>query len=329
MPICRTCRGEYDQQGSLCPKCGAPVGADVSCCERCQMDTSEHRLCPRCKSDVGAWEAQDISFVDFIVWEGGILGLLPGAAALFAWLFFWEPRVLSFYYLPVLTLATFLVCVLAVFVLYVKRLFWWERWLASQVYRATPLSIISVISISGVAGVFLASLWVFFYTLWGKPDTFTHKLIFTAVYSLSYVSLTVTITLVAIHTYITRLERFVPQPIFMDTKRLLRVVVEEVIAAVNLKFMNSPEYPSSSGLKPIYDVRETLRSPETGGIDVLLRECKRVRHPDGNGKMQAEWAEMFWRVSADRWGRVHTVKLGAKEVYRESDRVFVGLGRYS
>ena len=100
MPICRTCRGEYDQQEALCPKCEVPVGRNMERCDRCETDTSERRLCPRCKSDVSAWERQDVNFVDFVIWEGGILGFLPGTTALFMWLFFWMPRVESTYYLP-------------------------------------------------------------------------------------------------------------------------------------------------------------------------------------------------------------------------------------
>ena len=329
MPICRTCRGEYDQKEALCPKCGISVGANVERCDHCEADTSERRLCPRCQCDVSAWEDRDISFVEFIIWEGGILGLLPGTMALLAWLSFWIPRVDSTYYLPMLTLATFLICALVVFVLYVKRLFWWERWLASQVYKATPVPIISAIMLSGAGGILLSAVWVFLFAGWGDLDTLPRKAFFGAVYLPSYLLLTVCTTLVVIQTYVSRLERHVPQPIFMDTQRLLQVVVKSVIETVNLKYMNSPEHPPPSGLRPIYDVRETLRSQENGGIDLLLRECRRMRHPDGNGQMKAEWVELFWRVSADRWGRVQTVKLGSKEVYRESDRVFVGLGRYS
>ena len=329
MPICRTCRGEYSQQEALCPKCGAPVGRSVDLCHHCGADTSERRLCPRCKSDVSAWEREDISFVDFIIWEGGILALLPGAAALFVWLFFWTPRVNSMYFYPVLTAATFIISAFTVFVLYVKRLFWWERWLASQVYRATPASIVLMIVLSGSAGVFLSALWVFLYAAWGKPELLALKAIFGAVYVSSYVFLTVATTLMIIHTYISRIGHYVPQPIFMDTKRLLMVVVESVIATVNLTAMNTPEYPSSSGLKPVYDVLEALRIPENGGIDVLLRECKRVRHATANGQVRAEWTEMLWRIRADRWGRVQTIQPGPKEPEAGGARTFREYGRFS
>lgn len=330
MPICRTCRGEYGQQEALCPACRVAVGRSLDVCRNCGTDTSERRLCPRCKSDVSAWEREDISFVEFIIWEGGILSLLPGGAALVVWLVFWSQRVDSLYYYPALTFASFVICIFTVFVLYVKRLFWWERWLAAQVYRATPVSIVSVITLSGLAGVFFSTAWVFLYAAWGKPEMLILKAIFGAVYVVSFVFLTVAVTLMVIHGYVSRVERSIPQPIFMDTKRLLMVVVESVIETVNLPFINQPEYPSASGLRPTYDVREALRNSENGGIDVLLRECKRVRHPGARGQIQVEWVEMFWRVQADRWGRVQTVKPGAQqEGHNDRERVFAGLGRYS
>ena len=82
----------------------------------------------------------------------------------------------------------------------------------------------------------------FFFSLdGGNLDTLPNKALFGAVYLPSYILLTVCATLVVIHMYISRLERYVPQPIFMDYQRLLRVVVESVIETVNLEFMNSPD----------------------------------------------------------------------------------------
>ena len=207
MPICRTCRGEYDQQEALCPKCEVPVGQRVERCDRCETDTSERRLCPRCKSDVSAWEKQDVNFVDFVIWEGGIMGFLPGTAALFMWLFFWVPRVESTYYLPMLTLVTFLICFLVVFVLYVKRLFWWERWLASQVYRPRRYRSSRRYCSPG-SGVFFFQRCGFFSSRDGvNLEALPRKAIFGAVYLPSYILLTICATLIVIHMYISRLER--------------------------------------------------------------------------------------------------------------------------
>jgi hypothetical protein len=329
MPICRTCRGEYGQREATCPSCGTPVGDDIDHCRRCSADTSKGRQCPRCKGDVSTWEHEDITLWEFILLEGGILGLMPGAMALFAWVFFWTPRETSAFYYPVMTAASFGLSLFVFFGLYVKRLFWWERWWASQVYQVKAVPLVAAITLSGLMGVFLSVLWVFLYAAWGKPESMLRKGMFMLVYVPSYVFLTIALTLMFVHGYISRLERSVPQPIFMNTKRLLMVIVDSVSESVNLEFKYNARQSSARVEKPSYEVLEAVRIPENGGINVLLRECKRVRHPDNRGQMHDEWMEMLWRIQGDRWGRVQSIQPGSLEPFTQEKRVFRVYGRYS
>jgi len=305
---------------------------------------------------VSVWEQENITVFQFVFLQGGLLGLIPGALALIVWWCWWNPHETSLYYYPILTAASAVLSLLLFFVLYIKRLFWWERWWASQVYQAAPVSIVAAMTLSGLGGVFFSILWIFLYTAWGKPEELIRKAIFALVYVLSYVCLTALLTLLFIHRYISHLERDAPQPIFVDTKRLLMVVVDTVTQSINLmpKSNNPRGAPASTctgmtatagprlGFKsgprgasvsppqaPIYEAIEVLRIPENGGIVAVLRECKPVWHPDAEGKMQEEWREMRWRVQADRWGRVQSVKPGTLEPYGEEKRVFREYGRYS
>ncbi len=90
MPICRTCRGEYDAVAPSRPPSGSSASGTAP--------ATQPGPCPRCGSDLRAWDRLEITLPDFILWEGGILGLMPAALALGAWLFFWIPREASLYY---------------------------------------------------------------------------------------------------------------------------------------------------------------------------------------------------------------------------------------
>ncbi len=321
MPICRTCRGEYSAVSPSRPSSGPSAGATAP--------ATQPAVCPRCGSDLHAWDRLEITLPDFILWEGGILGLMPAALALAAWLFFWLPREASLYYYPILTFASFGVCVLLAFVIYDDPLSWWERWWASQVYQVRRVPIVLLVTFTALAGIFLSALWVLFYATYGKPDDWLGKVLFAFIYVLSYVCLTLAITLAILHQYILRLEKCAPPPIFTSTEKLLRVVVDAAIHDINLPGLNRRSAAGSSALDPVYEVLQTLRIPENGGIHVLLRECKRVQYPDADGKLQSKPMEMLWRVQADRWGNVQVLRPGSLEPYSAERRTFREIGRYS
>lgn len=321
MPICRTCRGEYDTVTPSRPP------SDSSARE--PAPPTQPRPCPRCGSDLRAWDQLEITLPDFIVWEGGILGLMPAALALAAWLFFWIPREASLYYYPILTFASFGVCVLLVFVIYDDPLSWWERWWASQVYQVRRVPIVLLVTLTALAGIFLTALWVLYYATSGKPEELSGKILFASIYVLSYVCLTLALTLAILHQYILRLEKYAPPPIFTSTEKLLRVVVDAAIYDINLPGLNVGGAGGSASLDPVYEVLQTVRIPENGGIHVLLRECKRVQYPGADGKLQSKPMEMLWRVQADRWGNVQLLRPGSLEPYSAEARTFREIGRYA
>jgi hypothetical protein len=321
MPICRTCRGEYN----LIVPPRSPSGESAG-----DTDTpaTGPRLCPRCGSDVTAWDKLDTTLADFIVWEGGILALLPAAAAMVVWLF-WFSREESGNYFPVLTFVCLGVCVLLFFMIYDSRLSWWEHLWAEQVYRTPHISLNLWVAITAIGGLFFSPLWVLYYTNVGKPDDFVSKAFFAFIYVTAFVCLTAAITLAVVNEYVARIDRYAPPPIFVSTERLLQVVVKAAIYDINLPRSNARNVAGFPNPRPVYEVLQALRIPENGGIHVLLRECKRVQYPGPDGEMQVEWMEMLWRIQADRWGRVKTLRPGSLEPYSVEKRVFREIGRYS
>jgi len=320
MPICRTCQGEYTLKVVSPPPSGASEGATGA-----PPPPSEPKVCPRCGGDLQMWNKLDTTLADFIVWEGGILALLPAAAAMAVWLL-WIPIEEWGFYFPALTAVCLGMCVLVFFLVYFKRLFWWEHMWAQQIYRVSRISIDAVMALTGVGGLLCSPLWVLLYTNRGRPEGLVDQAIFGSVYVTAFVCLTAAATLAVVGEYVAKLQRYAPPPIFVSTERLLRVVANEVIYSINLPKAGPRPLSLSTPAKPIHEVVQTLRVPEDGGIHVLLRECKRVQYPSGDGQMQAKWMEMFWRVEADRWGRLQKFGPTSQQPNSGTERAFRIIG---
>ncbi|MGC9394989.1 MAG: hypothetical protein ACP5J4_09040 [Anaerolineae bacterium] len=289
---------------------------------------TEPRLCPRCGSDVTAWDRLDTTLADFVVREGGILASLPAVAAMVVWLL-WIPREESGNYFPVLTFVCLGVCALSFFMIYDARLSWWERLWAEQVYRTPRISLDVWIAITSIGGLFFSPLWVLYYTSVGRPADFVSKAFFAFIYVMAFVCLTAAITLVVVSEYVGRIEKYAPPPIFASTERLLQVVVNAAISDINLPDLDANIPTKCANTEAVYEVLQTLRIPENGGIHVLLREYKCVEYPDVDGKKRSKMMEMLWRIRADRWGRVEDLRPGSLEPFSAEKRAFREIGRYS
>jgi len=318
MPICRTCRGEYDRRNCLCPVCGQPLGRGENLCHQCGAETGGKRLCPRCKSDVTAWEREGVSLLRFLL-HGGVLGLLPSVGALGMWMY-WNHRPNSLHH-PLMTVFSIGISLMVLVLLHIKRLFWRERWWASQVYRANNSPLTLAIALTFIAGCAFGLVAFVLHKMWPVPEPVL-KLAFAAAYSPIYVFFTASFTLLAIQNYIERLDQRVPQPIFVHTHQLLRVVVEA--AAQNLGIFDgapgspgasgkpgntaSPKLPAEPSTQRKYEVVEVIRVPENGGVRLLLREKKRVEQTaEMFGAKHTVWEEKIWRIEADCWGRVQSL----------------------
>jgi hypothetical protein len=265
---------------------------------------------------------------DFIVWEGGMLAMLPAAATLVVWLF-WVPQHEWGNYFPTLTFVCLSLCALVFFLIYDSRWYWWEHRWAGQIYRVSRMSLDGLIAITAVAGVLLSPVWVLYYTTVGRPAEFGSKLLFASIYVPAFVCLTAAVTLAVVSEYVKCLERYAAPPIFVNTNRLLQVVVKAAISDINLPELDVNAPTMCADTPAVYEVLQTLRIPENGGIHVLLREFKCVEYPSDDGKKQKKSMEMLWRIQADRWGRLQELRPGSLEPFSGENRVFRQIGRYS
>jgi hypothetical protein len=302
MPICRTCRGQYD--------------------------ATEAQKCPRCKCDVKVWEQIAVTLPGFIIWEGGALALLPAVAAMLVWLL-WIPPDESRLYFPVLTFVCLSVCGLLFYLIYENRFFWWEDWWAQQVYRTSRVSMGLLITVTVIGGLLFSMLWIFSYTSSGRPEGVLSKALFALVYVASFACLTAAASLIVVSEYVEQLKNRAPAPIFVNTERLLQVVVAAAIDSINLNGLGANTPVKCAGTNSVYEVYQALRVPGNGSVNVLLRECKCVEHPTADGKPQGKLMEMLWRVEADCWGRIHVLRPGSLEPYDMNKRAFREIGRYS
>ena len=133
-----------------------------------------------------------ITSLNFLVYKGGVLGLLPAAAAITVWLF-WIPRFQWGSYFPSLTFSCVGMCILLYYLIYAGRVLWWEHW---WLYKTMRVSIRKLFAITAGLGSFLSLFWMsLFLPTLGRPTGFIEKSIFAMFYLLAFTCLTVAVTL--------------------------------------------------------------------------------------------------------------------------------------
>lgn len=304
MPICRTCRGEYNPSETLCPACHNPLGGrSLNLCHHCGAETSGQRLCPRCYSDVSAWEKEQLTMLQFIL-RGGFFGLLPLLLMLITWLLVIAWR--GYHPFNLLSTGIGVAAALILFrVLYIKRFFWRERFWAAQIYRENNPPLLLIILASLFAGIILLVLWLVLYAeILKEPQTMLEKLALTLPYVLGFIGLTIGLTMFAIQNYLDALDERVPQPLFVHTDRLLEVVLRT--AGKSIKDGDSQAVEPGSLER--FDVLQVVRNPADGGIRIWLKPRKPTLTTEEAAPCEVVPEETLWLVDADRWGRVRAIK---------------------
>ena len=301
MPVCKTCQGEYTTETCLCPKCEVPLRRGEDFCQHCRSVVGEKRLCPRCKSDVTVWEQENFSLVEFVK-RWGALGLLPSLGAGFVLLLWWSNATFIHH---LMTISGIALSQLIIILLYVQRLVWREHRWATQIYDAKFHSLPSLIGMMFLAGGALSAVIIVMQQRWENP-AIGYQLVFAGSYVVMLALFTAGFTFLAIQDYLNRLEERVPQPIFANTEKLLRVVLDAAIRTLNL--LDGAESQAQNtrperGMDRTYEVIEASRVPENGGIDILLREYK-----PSTGPGPQEWVQETWHIGADRWGRIQVLQ---------------------
>ncbi len=251
-----------------------------------------------------AWERENFSLMQFIQ-RWGALGIIPSLIDVGIWWFYWRTHANSLYH-PMMTILSVSMSQVLLILLYVKRLFWRERWWASQIYysKGSPLTL--TIAIGFIGGGVLGLVAFVLHKLWEAPQ-FWQKLLFAAAYSPMFILFTLAFTLLAIQDFMDRLDQRVPQPIFVHTHRLLRVVVETAIE--NLNILDGATAHSNADPERRYEILKVARILENGGIRVFIREYKLAEHPDNaSNSLIKTWIESIWHIEADRWGHIRLLQ---------------------
>ncbi len=322
MPMCKTCQGEYLKDACLCPNCLRPLPRETNPCPQCHLETNDERLCPRCKSDVIAWEKETFSLLEFLR-RWGALGLLPSVGAFGLWALFWQRHENSLHQFLTFLL-TIAVCQLLIIILYATRDFWHEHWWASQIYDASSAPLPTTVSLTFIGGVILGVASIALYELWeptsaGESVALWQQLLFGAAYVPTWVFFTASLTLLAIHDYIHSLNQRVPQPLYVQTRRLLQVAVESALQSQSL-IENGNAYsrhkPSSNGSTQRPELLKVVRNRDNGGIRALVRVWEKNGRPGNSRPNNTQWIEKVWDIETDRWGRLCSITPGANRTPR-------------
>jgi hypothetical protein len=232
----------------------------------------------------------------------GALGLIPSVWAFAALILFWVHQQSSVHH-TLASLVSIALSQLLVIVLYMTRLFWRDRYWASQTYDVPHPPLTMTIAATFAGGIGMSIISFILYKVWKPPVEFWQQLIFGAAYAPIYVLFTISLTLVAIQDYLNRLDQRVPPPIYVHTERLLHVAVKTALQSLGTLDSGQPHKLASDDPNQNYQVLEATRIPKNGGIRVLLREQQHGA--------DAQRVAKIWRIEADRWGRVQSVKPAA------------------
>ena len=279
MPTCNTCRGEYSQHNWLCPECKALFVPDDrgagQVCEQCQKNTFDRRLCPRCHSDVRVWEKVNVIAPPL---ARSPLPYAPMLIAVVGMVFQWPPHVLG----SILAIG---LSVIAFLILANKApAFWLSAW-EGEFRSHRSISIVTIELATFLAGLAMGLLTIVLRRYWIQPPAvpgFPEKLIVALTYSVSFVLFTVALCAALINRQVSTLARQMPQPIFTDSQRLLKLVLDEAAQQLGLNV----------------ELKMT-RFERTG--DVGIRAFARQR------------SGTEWQVQADKWGRIRSLTPVTKE----------------
>lgn len=173
---------------------------------------------------------------------------------------------------------------------------WQEAWVRQVRPSWRPSVIHWIIATMLLALLFGAVALVLEHRWDGAELEMVRKLALLGLVSLACMCLTVSLTLVVIQSYISDLKERVPQPIFVDIKKLSAIVQRTAGEQVGGKTL---------------EVLATERAKD-GRVWLQVGECRgRVVLPNlsSGGKLESGSITLpSWIVRADRWGRVRSMR---------------------
>lgn len=312
MPTCPICHGQYVESELL-----SPAGRRIADVDALRPLSGQSLLCPRCKMDIYSWrqkkEQEKGAKKVISVLKRSYPFIIP-LLALVLWIAGAHPHWVG-------SLLAVVLCAVGFLVLGNKasdfRIAKWAR-----PFMAKPGLALETIELGAFfIGLALGLVTLILMRYWIMPPadpSFLAKLVTSLTYSLFFVFITIAFTGMMVNAQVRELDRIMPQPIFTNTARLLKIVMESARGQLNLEgghTVESVERTGDAGLQVVVSLkrkvstsektRETTvpRKRQDGGTETSKKteDEEKITEKDEQGSI-ARWA-----VKADKWGRIRSI----------------------
>jgi hypothetical protein len=291
----------------------------MATCRVCRGEYTSKKTCPRCGKEP-LWETVDHSTLEFYsspVILLSLLGIFGMACVIFGML---STRESGRGLFDPIYVAVILLGVASIPAgLYQQRWSWWERQWAAEVYEVRPVSVKSLMIRLFVLALVTGLGFYVFFKLWGSTGReneiiWWQKMIFGSMYVSMHISLMGALTLFQLGKVLEDLRNEVPQPIYLDTKKLQLLVQKEslqMLECVNRKGQAyKPKNYKNYGVavmveqKGQMEFRMTFGLSDGGGGITGSQGTSLVKMQDVVRREQSRQ----WEVVTDRWGRIQSLR---------------------
>jgi hypothetical protein len=313
VPTCPVCQGQYALSELRCSD-GAvpPTGKNEELFGRpCH--------CPRCQQDIYSWRKKDeagegLDRVKAIL--GTTYPLVMTLAALVLWMAGSHPHWVGSLLAVVLSLVPFLV---------LKNKapdFRTQKWARPFLAHPGPsLELIELGSFVVGLGVGLVTLILMKYWILppAEPD-FLQKLAAALAYALFFVLITIALTGMMVNAQIRKLDKVMPQPVFTNADRLLRIALESARQQLGLDdadplTVEGTRRTDVAGIEVVFSLKRRSKTAEKTLEKTVSRrregrESETVRTEEETVTEKDERGGVArWAVTADMWGRVRSIEV--------------------
>lgn len=313
MPTCPVCQGQY-------------ALSELHCSDGPVPPTSKHDdlfgrpcHCPRCQQDIYSWQKKEEAGegpdrVKVIL--GRTYPLVTTLAALVLWIAGLAPHWVGSLLAVVLSLVPFLLLRNKAPDFRIKK---WAK--PFQTHPGPSLELIELGSF--VVGLAVGLVTLILMKYWILPPAepeFLEKLATSLAYALFFILITVALTGMMVNAQIRKLDKVMPQPVFTNADRLLRIVIRSAREQLDLYdhdplTIESTERTDEGGIKAVISRRRKQTSIErTGSAAVSFKrpsdEITAVRKAEAKITEKDEVGSIArWAVTADMWGRIRSIEV--------------------
>lgn len=304
MPTCPVCNGQYAESDLL--------GLDkekIADVDAQRPLLGKVLLCPRCETDVCSWQLAKEKIGPIVKRPYPLV--LPLLSFVQGALTGWQPHVIG------IVLAIILSSVVFLMLQNQAGAFRIARWAGS--FKARPGPSLEMVELGtfviGLAAALAAIILMKYWILPPAEPDFIEKLLTSLIYSLAFILITVAFTLMLVSSQVHKLDQIVPQPVFTNTDRLLRIVMRSAREQLNLQgepAIENVERTGDAGLRVVVSLKRKVTTTERKGeakltikkpadeLETVIEEAK-ITEQDEKGSIAR------WEIKADMWGRIRSI----------------------